>query len=148
MDKVSNQRKVVIGASAVGMLCTFLPWANAPLVGSVSGTEGDGWITFFVFLVPIVLALRGNRLLPMGPRAKLASVAAAVVAGAIGIWKILDINSVKGELDDNAFGALFSSSVSVGFGLYLLVLAAIAVAVGAWFIKDNAVVKRPAETKL
>lgn len=137
MDKLSTQRKVVAGGSAAGMLATFLPWVNAPIVGSVSGTEGDGWITLLIFVVPLVLALRGDKLTFLTKRDSYIAAAAAVVAGLIGLYKIMDVNKAKDSLNGEGFGFFVSNSISVGFGLYLLVLAAIVVAAAALFMKDE-----------
>lgn len=149
MDKLSTQRKVIAGGAAAGILATFLPWVNAPIVGSVSGTEGDGWITLLLFVVPLVLALRGDKMSFLTKRDSYIAAAAAVIAGIIGIFKILDVNKAKDSLSSEGFGLFVSGSISVGFGLYLLVLAAIVVTVGALYLKDKVttpVVAKPEKT--
>ena len=148
MDKVGFQKQVVVVSAAIGMLCTFLPWAKVPIVGSVSGTEGDGWITLLLFAVPLVLALRGDKLTAFTKKESYIAAAAAAIAGVIGIWKIADVNSVKDSLGDDAFGAMFSSSVSVGFGLYLLVISSVAVVVGSLFVKNKESVPTAKTTKV
>jgi hypothetical protein len=149
MDKLSMQRKVVAGGAAAGVLSTFLPWANAPIVGSISGTEGDGWITLLLFVVPLVLAIRGDKLSFLTKRDSYIAAAAAAVAGLIGLFKIMDVQKAKDSLSSEGFGLFVSGSISVGFGLYLLVIAAVAVVVGALFLKDkvsNPAVAKPSKT--
>lgn len=138
MDKLSTQRKVVAGGSLAGILATFLPWVNAPIIGSVNGTEGDGWITLLIFVVPLVLALRGDKLSFLTKRDSYIVAVAAVVAGLIGVYKIMDVNKAKDSLNGEGFGFFVSNSISVGFGLYLLVLAAVIVAAAALFMKSKA----------
>jgi hypothetical protein len=149
MDKFSTQRKIVAGGAAAGIVSTFLPWANAPIVGSISGTEGDGWITLLLFVVPLVLALRGDKLSFLTKRDSYIAAAAAAVAGLIGLFKIMDVQKAKDSLSSEGFGLFVSGSISVGFGLYLLVIAAVAVVVGALFVKDKLsapVVTKPSKT--
>ena len=49
---MNKQRLAILITAAVGALSTFMPWAKAPIVGSVPGTEiedGLGWISFGLF---------------------------------------------------------------------------------------------------
>ena len=149
MDQLSTQRKVVAGGAAAGIVSTFLPWANAPIVGSISGTEGDGWITLLLFVVPLVLALRGDKLSFLTKRDSYIAAAAAAIAGLIGLFKILDVQKAKDSLSSEGFGLFVSGSISVGFGLYLLVIAAVVVVAGALLMKDKVstpVAAKPSKT--
>lgn len=132
-----TQRLTVAIAAGVGMGATFLPWVRAPIVGTIDGTAGDGWITLALFAVTLALALVGDRgrLLSAGHRIGL--LVPSSLAGLIGVWKIADFNSRMAEIqqDPNPFAPLLSASVQIGFGLYLVVIAAIAVLVLAFAVR-------------
>jgi hypothetical protein len=118
---VTPQRVVLAIAAALGMLCTFLPWVSAPFVGSVSGTRGDGWITFGLCAVALVIALAGNLRAELVLPAVLSTALIGVVVCLVAIWKIIEINRA---LPDEGIGAV----VSVGSGLYLLAFSGVAIA--------------------
>lgn len=127
---MNRQRLVVLVLSIAGMLGTFLPWVQAPIVGSVNGTKGDGWITLGLFAIPLVVVLLKDRMQTLDMKRMLIASAGGVVAAIIGIWKMIDLNNSMKSLGENElFGKLFSSSVSIGFGLYVIVIAGLAIPV-------------------
>jgi hypothetical protein len=118
---VHAQRVALAIAAAVGMICTFLPWVNVPLIGAIYGTRGDGWITLALCAGALACALTGDRRagLSLGPH--ITSALIGVVTCLVALWKILEFNEA---IPDDEFGAAFS----VGAGLYLLVAAGGAIA--------------------
>lgn len=135
---MNKQRIGIIICAVAGMLCTFMPWVNVPIVGSVNGTSGnDGWITFCLFAVPLVVSLLGDQKINISLNNGYIAMAAALIAAGIGIYKIVDFNHSFHTGDDNVFGKLLESTVSVGFGLYLLVFAGIAVITCNLVLKDK-----------
>jgi hypothetical protein len=115
-------RIALIIASALGMLCTFLPWASMPFVGSIYGTRGDGWISFVLCAVGLVLSLAGNRQSAQSLASAIVSVLCGVAAAAVGV---VDLVNLRNTLADNPFGA----AVSIGPGLYLLIVAGAVMAI-------------------
>jgi hypothetical protein len=103
------------------MVCTFLPWVSVPFFGSLSGTRGDGWITFGLCAAALVCALVGDLRAGLRLPAHLLSAGVGVVVCLIAIWKIIQFNSV---VSDNGLSAV----VSVGPGLYLLAVSGAAIA--------------------
>ncbi|HVX49482.1 MAG TPA: hypothetical protein VHB48_04965, partial [Chitinophagaceae bacterium] len=98
-----------------------------------------------IFAVPLVLCLAGDNKQPLSTGITAIAAIAGLVNAGIGIYKIADFNSSIGKLsggsDDNPFGDMVSSmvksSVSAGFGLYLLVIAGVATAICAYAIKNR-----------
>lgn len=131
------QRKVVAIAAALGMFATFLPWANVPIVGSVSGTAGDGWITFVLFLITLVVAMRGDKVTLLKGKNIYGAVIPAGLAALIGIWKIADFNAAMNNLGDDPFSVAISSSVSIGMGLYVLIAAGVVASAAPFLLKDK-----------
>lgn len=124
-----KQRTLVAIAAGIGMLATFLPWAHMPIVGSINGTAGDGWITFGLFAIALAITLAGARQVALSKALRFAALAPAALAGILGLWKIVDFHSKMGALanDDNPFAAAMAKAVGVDIGLYLVVVAGIAV---------------------
>lgn len=122
------QRMSIIIAAAAGMLGTFLPWVNIPILGSYNGTRGDGWITFVLFALIVFLAIVGNRQHVLKGLHFFITMLFSVAAGGFGLWKIIDFQtSIGSSASDNALTRAVGSAVSVGFGLYLIVIAGLAV---------------------
>jgi len=128
-----RQRFVIVLAAGAGMLATFLPWVHAPIIGSVAGTSGDGWITLVMFVPVMVLALWGDKSLAMTVHARIAAGIPAVIAVLIGLDKLHGLSSFKNKADpDNPFAKALGALVQPGIGLYLVVLAGFAVVMVAW----------------
>ena len=121
-----KQRIIIIVIAALGMLATFMPWIKAPIIGSVDGTDGDGWITLALFAVALAISLLGDRTQKIKTKKLYIASLAGIIAAGIGI---LDITNVKSSMDD--INSIFSGTlnISVGYGLYLIVLAGIAIPV-------------------
>jgi hypothetical protein len=132
-------------ASILGSLATFLPWFTAPVVGTVYGTAGDGWITLPLFIPAIFFACRGDRLRPIDGWQRFAVAVPAAIAGLIGVRKIIWLNmrlsQMRSELSDNPLAAAMASvaaaTVQTRFGLYLIVLAGAGVAAAVFLLRSK-----------
>lgn len=123
MDKkLPIKNIIIIAVAALGAIATFLPWAVVSAFGisqSVSGTNGDGWITFALFVaIAVLVGIKFKGELDNG--FKIAVTAIAAVAAVIGFVEI-------GNINGNSYGM-----GSVGIGVYLVILAGIAAAVLPW----------------
>lgn len=129
VSAVSPQRWVLIIAAAAGMLGTFLPWINIPLRGAVSGTEGDGWITLGFFALALFITLTGTP----GLGRRLCIGLAGLVASAMGVYDVANISARKAEMasDGGRLAEALANSISIGAGLYLVIIAGLVVALGA-----------------
>jgi len=128
-----KQRLGILTAAGFGMLGTFLPWVHVPILGSISGTRGDGWITLLLFVPAVVLSLGGDRSTPLVAGRRAGAVISAGLAGLIGVWKIIDFHGIMADVPkDNPFAEALSMSVQIGAGLYLLIAAGAALGVVAW----------------
>jgi hypothetical protein len=133
-----KQKTGIIIASAAGMVGTFLPWINIPVLGGIRGTDWDGWITFIMFGLALVVAAVGSKERALNVVQLVLAVILGGGAGLFGVWKIIDFKSSIGEVaSDNALGEAMGSIISVGSGLYLIVLAGIAVIFFAFALKKS-----------
>lgn len=133
---MNKQRLGILITAALGALATFMPWVKMPLVGTVNGTQGDGWITFALFLVPVVLTLLNDKSVPLKGAKLYGSIACAIIASLIGILKVSELSSIS-DSSGNEFAKALSDSISIGFGLYMVILAGIALPIVAYLIKDK-----------
>ncbi|CAM3579108.1 hypothetical protein ACXYTP_03875 [Tsukamurella ocularis] len=123
---------LIAGAGALVILGAFLPWATASakiggssIRNSASGIDGsDGWITLFVALIAAGVAVAAALVPPSGVPLRLisgitATVAGLVITGLAGydLANVVKLTSTYSKLVD----------VSAGIGLYLTLLAGIAI---------------------
>lgn len=116
-----NERYVAAVAGAVAVVAAVLPWATLQSAfGSVSRSGmadgGDGLFT-------AILGLAGGAAALMGGRMPVASIVAGFMIAGIGVLDIIDVSGLD---DGNEF-----TSVSVGAGLYLTVIAGVVMVVAA-----------------
>ena len=147
------QRLAVAIAAAVGGVATFLPWATVPIMGTIDGTVGDGWITLGLFAGVVAAALLGQRSQQMAGLAQLGGGILSTIAGGIGAAKILHfrqmIESMKGDAApgslESAMKGLMANATRLGPGLYVLVIASVAavIAIVALRSKREAAVPLP-----
>lgn len=134
-----KQKVAIIIASAAGMVGTFLPWVTLPILGGISGTQGDGWITFIMFGLALVAAAVGNKEHALNAVQLVLAVILGGGAGLVGIWKIIDFKRSVGDVPtDNALAKAVGSIVSIGSGLYLIALAGIAVIFFVFALREGA----------
>jgi hypothetical protein len=130
---MNKQRKAILIASGLGVLASFSPWVKVPLVGSINGTsgDGDGWITFVLFAMTLVISLLGEKTKAIAGGLFYGAILPGLIAGVIGALNIIDINSKIAKSG-------LSGSISIGFGLYLVVIAGFALPILGFLIKDKA----------
>ncbi|MDA8629845.1 hypothetical protein N9M15_06490 [Bacteroidia bacterium] len=115
---------IILGASVLGLLSSFLPWASVEFMGmskSVSGMDGgDGVISILLFLVIGILSLTGNF---ANMITKIVISICALCSVLLGFYEISNLSKGQGL-------------VSTGFGLYLLILMGVVV-IGVLFGMKN-----------
>jgi hypothetical protein len=110
---------VTVGAAAIVLVGSLLPWATARTVlgdVSINGTEGDGVLTLILALVAgaiTVAVIVGKR---PGMWAYVVLLIAAVLTAFIGVYDLVDVSRTVG--DDYAH-------ISTGAGLWLVALASL-----------------------
>lgn len=120
---MEKKRKLIVILAAAGMIGTFLPWASA-FGFTVSGTEGDGWITLVLFAIGGGMALFSGRRTEPLTRGKLMVVwISAAIAAFLALYKIF---TVEGP-------------VKIGIGLWLIAIAGIIQVLQVLFLKGSSV---------
>lgn len=134
---MNKQRLAILIVAGLGALATFLPWVKAPIVGTINGTKGDGWITFVLFAVPLIISLLKDKTTALKGGLLYGAIIPSILAGIFGIFKIMDLNSIISEREDSPFARMLSAGISIEFGLYLVVLAGLLLPILAFVVKDN-----------
>ncbi|MHB1279521.1 MAG: hypothetical protein ACYC1Q_14125 [Bacteroidia bacterium] len=131
-----SQKLAIIIVAAIGMLTLFMPWVNGPLPGGMNTLKHDAWIFPALFAIPVLLCLLSDKTKPLTCFKLYAAILPAIVIALLAIWKIIDFRAKLGKPShDLPFTGLMETQVSIGFGLYLLVLAALVLPVVAWRMK-------------
>lgn len=117
---------VVIVSGGVMVLGSLLPWAKASTgFGSIdkAGTEGDGVLTLIAGLVFAAFgwAMLTNRETPL----RVITTIGAVLAVLLLVYEFVDIDRIADDVDSEFV------RVSTGMGLYVTLLGAVGVGVGA-----------------
>jgi hypothetical protein len=124
---------------AGGALCavgSLLPWAKVQslfITLSPNGMDGgDGVITLILGVVAALVGVGAIARWSLPPWTVWVPVAACAVAGLLAIANIVDVKNIGDDLPDGAEGL---ASVSVGSGLYVIVVGAILGIVGGVLLR-------------
>lgn len=133
---MNTQRLAIVIAASVGIFGTLLPWFNVPILGTINGTKFDCFkYIICLFSVPLILGLVSDRSEPVkGIILKLAAIH-SIVAGLIGIGTIIYINSNMDN--DSELSNVINATVSIGIGLYLVILAGFLIPIFGIAIKSS-----------
>jgi hypothetical protein len=119
--------------SIVVILGSVLPWAIVEVVlfgqQSVGGLDGDGVITLALGIIVLILALTARE--ESGNAPPVIAGLLALVAGLIGLYDLTNVQQINPGI---------LGEVSVGVGLYLVVIGAGVATVGSlsWTVKAKA----------
>lgn len=130
-----HPRRIAVGfAAALGMAATFMPWVHAPVLGAVSGTGGDGWISFVIFLIIAMLTfsvrifdqpgVAAEFRRDLGTPRRVTISLLGLLALAIGIIKLVQVHHIIADMRDGggSIAGLMATATRPGFGLYILSL--------------------------
>lgn len=127
-----KQRLAILITAGLGAFATFMPWAEDSIMGTIYGTNGDGWINLMLFAAPLVISLLGDKTKSIkGGRLLYGAIIPSIIAGILGF---VVINHFKSE---TYLTILYGTGSTVEFGLYLVVLAGIGLPILAVFLKDK-----------
>ncbi len=134
---MNKQRIIIIIFCIIGVISTFLPWMKAPIIGTINGTTGDGWITFTLFLATIVFCLLDDKNKSPNGILLYATISAPLIAAMIGVYNILDVQSAIEDLEDNFLANLFGVEITIKYGLFVLVCSGLAASITAIIFKTK-----------
>lgn len=133
-----KQRITLLVLSGIGAISTFLPWINIPIFGGINGLsepmEGIGWIPILLFLSVSVISLVGTSIEPIKIRAFF--IIPSLVSGYIALSVIKKFNVKISDVAENDFFGI-SSTLSIGYGLYLIILCSILILVLGFVLDRN-----------
>ncbi|MCD4700445.1 MAG: hypothetical protein K8S24_01170 [Candidatus Aegiribacteria sp.] len=119
---MEKKRKFIFIIAVVGMIGTFLPWASIAGFVTVSGTEGDGWITFALFAIGGAIAFfSGEKTEAIKKKITTVIWIPAAIAAIIALINVFKL----------------SHGFSAGFGLWLVIIAGFAQVFVSFFFKGE-----------
>jgi hypothetical protein len=128
---MNKQRKLILFASLAGIISIFLPWFSAGAFGfsvHVNGFHGWGILAFLCFVAALVISLIGNQPQPLDKSIWFV----AMICGVLCLLSII-ITILSSQTADYGF-----ASAGLGFGIWIALIAGIAVVVFAWIFKNPA----------
>lgn len=128
---INIQRKAILISSVIGIIALFLPWATVSMMGmsdSVNGFRSWGILVFFAFVAAVIISLMGDQSRKLDKKMWLAVLIAGTAAL---LFTIISFGSAS-----NNFGGMGLVDAGNGIGIWLALLASIAVLVSAWYYKN------------
>ena len=150
-SKINPQRIAIAISAGIGILACFMPWASFPIVGTVNGASDDGLIFAGLLVIPLLLSLLGDKTKQIDKKIKIATILIGILVIICGVFiEIAEFNNKievakqvsNSSINENSYGLDNSSrdiaknvsnavisSAKIEFGLYLLIISGISVAV-------------------
>jgi hypothetical protein len=128
---MNKQRKLILLASLAGIISIFLPWFSAGAFGfsvHINGFHGWGILALLCFVVALIISLVGSQIQPLDKSAWFV----AMICGALCLLSII-ITIISSQTGDFGF-----ASAGLGFGIWISLIAGIAVIAFAWMFKNPA----------
>ncbi len=127
------QRFLVLAVSATGMLASFMPWITHPRDWKSGWALGDGKYTSALFLATFVVCMVTDKNESLRGGLRIVAVVPCIIAAVLGIQAFDKVENM------GAIFAVFSGAetFSVGFGLYLAVVAGFLVPVVAFALRGE-----------
>lgn len=142
---MNKQRTAVLAIAVLGMSATFMPWAELPILGGMSGTNNNlGWISFGLFALPALLSIVGDKSENMKLGLLLLAIVSSLFAAFLGGFTIREFGNAADEMaGENLFDDLILPHMSPGYGLYVVIIAGVALPLFGLLLRDS---RKTAET--
>jgi hypothetical protein len=131
---MNKQRKFIFIASVIGLLSIFLPWASINMMGmgqSVNGFRSYGIVVFIGFAAAAIISIVGDQTKTLDKTLWIASLIAGVISVLFTVIFMGNLGSAFGA--GGGFGLV---KIGFGFGLWLGLIASIAVLASAWLFRN------------
>ena len=130
---MNKQRKLILVAAALGVVSIFLPWFSAGAFGfsvHVNGFHGWGILAFICFLGTAIISIAGDQNLALDKGMWFAT----ILCGSLALLSVI-ITLISSGSESADFGF---ASAGVGFGIWISLLASIAIMLCAWMFRNPA----------
>ncbi len=124
-----KQRTAIMAGSVLGLVGAVTPWAKIVIGSKAStfyGIRGPGIVTALCFSLVLVMTLLGNRHNPLGFLRRALTSLFGIGALAVAGWNLTHLGKMAGVVGHG--------SVSIGYGVYLTLIAAAIVVLVPWAI--------------
>ena len=107
-----RSRVIILIGGLVALVALPLPLVDLPVLGTINGFDGDGWPAAAVLVVPVVMALLGDRAEGFSGLGALIAVTASASGVVFAVFKLIDASDAIDTAGDGSFG----------FGVFLLLV--------------------------
>jgi putative oligomerization/nucleic acid binding protein len=130
---MNKQRKLILISAAIGVVSIFLPWFSAGAFGfsvHINGFHGWGILAFICFLGAAIISLAGQQNLSLDKGMWFAT----ILCGSLALLSVI-ITLISSSSDSGDFGF---ASAGLGFGIWISLIASIAIMLCAWMFRNPA----------
>lgn len=130
---LNKQRKLILIASAAGIISIFLPWFSAGAFGfsvHINGFHGWGVLAFICFMGAAIISLVGDQNSALDKETWFA----AILCGALVLISVI-ITLISSASNSADFGF---ASAGLGFGIWISLVSGIAIVLSAWMFRNPA----------
>ncbi len=124
-----KQRRYIALACFAGIFGSVLPWITFPFLGSINGLSLYGKYTLPLFILVLIFSLAGNRSSRIKGRFRI------IIPSSICIFLVLFL-FFSGVNKMDVFGGFISTTGTFQLGVYMVLLAGIAIPVLLLTVKD------------
>lgn len=134
MDNIEKQRLAIAGASILGIISLFLPWATVPLIGSLSGISTNAGAVLLVLAIACgAIALFGDRSKALKKRQTIIVAVLGALFALIAIMNIYSFNKEMGGASGEIVKGFFKNT-KLEAGVYLAAISGLALVTTSAFM--------------
>lgn len=136
---MNKQRVLIFIIALIGIVAFFLPWMKiGELSKSINGSHGWNFLVLLFFIIPAIVAWVGNLKQRITGNELYTVVIAGLFCVVRGVVIIVRINSSLPASDDlTPLAEMITSSISIQFGLYLVIFAGLGLVIAPFLVKGR-----------
>lgn len=117
-----KQRVILLILAVIGMSTIFMPWVVYPRIDVfLTGSMGDGWISFALFLIILIIILIKGISKPLSAFQKYTVFGCALLNLVMVVFKIYNFSIDKANFNpEDPYLITATAGSHLGYGLYML----------------------------
>ncbi len=117
-----KQRIILLILAVIGMATIFMPWVVYPRIDMIlTGSMGDGWISFALFLIILIVILIKGISRPLSAFQKFTVFGFALLNLLMAVYKIYNFSIDKANFNSgDPYMITAAAGSHLGYGLYML----------------------------
>lgn len=133
-----KQRLGVLIISILGCISVFMPWMHISVIISMNGFyTGQGKVMFALFTIPLILSLIGKWKNDLQPWSRITTLIFSVLIIGFGGLLFTGLKNPSSSSGNAAISAFMGKNMTIGFGIYLTLFAAICLPILTLVLKNS-----------